>query len=98
MELIEIAHLAHEHGQAVLDSDDQRIIADIVAELHPQIPQLTAGLPDPLTGARVVSAAVFDDHAETVTQYWSPAAAVSVKVRWEDRGQGRPQIVAAAPV
>jgi hypothetical protein len=98
MDHAQITQLAEEHGRAVIAHDDERVITDIIAELHPLIPQLAAALPDPLTGSRVVSVIVFDDHAETLTQYSGPVATVTVKARWEDRGDGRPQIVSASPV
>lgn len=93
-----LTNLAEEHGRAVAAQDHDRVITDIIAELHPLISQLAAALPDPLTGSRVVSTAVFDDHAETLTEYSGPTATVTIKARWEDRGEGRPQIVSASPV
>jgi hypothetical protein len=98
MDRTEIERLACEHGDAVVAGDQTRIIADIVDEIHPLIPQLAAALPQPLENARVASAEVFADHAETVTEYSSPTATISVKARWEDRSGGRPQIVSAAPL
>lgn len=93
-----ITRLAHEHGQAVVGNDHSHIVADIVADLHPLVPQLAAALPDPLVGARLLSVEVFDGYAETVTEYSGPQSTVKVKARWEDPNGGRPQIVAASPI
>jgi hypothetical protein len=99
MDSLLIARLAHEHGQAVVGNDRSQIIADIVAELHPLIPQLAAVLPDPPHRCpSAFSTDVFDDYAERMTEYSAPAPTVTVKARWEDRSGGRPQIVAASPV
>jgi hypothetical protein len=98
MDFDHITRLAHEHGQAVVVNDRSHIIADIVADLQPSVPQLAAALPDPLIGARLLSTEVFNDYAETVTEYSGPVSTVKVKARWEDRSGGRPQIVAASPI
>jgi hypothetical protein len=92
-----IRRLAHEHGQAVMANDADRLMADVISELHRQIPQLASLLSGPLTAARVLSVVVFDDHAGTVIEYAGAQGLVTVKARWEDRGAGRPQIVDASP-
>jgi hypothetical protein len=97
MNSAQVRQLARAHGQAVVASDTKKIMVDVVSELHDQIPQLASALPEPLTAPRVLSVDVFDDHAETLTEYTGPGSAVTVKARWEDRGAGRPQIVAATP-
>ncbi|MGW8814596.1 hypothetical protein [Gordonia terrae] len=48
MERTEMERRAREHGEAVVAGDQPRIIADIVEELHPVVPQLAATLPQPL--------------------------------------------------
>jgi len=95
MDRTEIERLAREHGDAVVAGDQAHIIADIVDEIRPLIPQLAAALPQPLVSARLASAEVFADHAETVTEYSGPTATVMVRARWEDRGSERPQIISA---
>jgi hypothetical protein len=97
MDREQVRQLAHAHGEAVVAKDTEKILDDVVSELHSQIPQLAAALPDSLAAARVLSVDLFDDHAETLTEYAGPGSKVTVKARWEDRGAGRPQIVAASP-
>ncbi|MGW9264102.1 hypothetical protein [Gordonia terrae] len=97
MERTEMERRAREHGEAVVAGDQPRIIADIVEELHPVVPQLAATLPQPLEGARVVDVEVSDDHADTVIEYSGPTATLKVKSRWENRG-GATQIVSATPL
>jgi hypothetical protein len=69
MNSAQVRQLARAHGQAGVASDTKKIMVDVVSELHDQIPQLASALPQPLTAARVLSVDVFDDHAETLTEY-----------------------------
>jgi hypothetical protein len=96
MDATQIRTAATEHAQAVVANDIDRMMADLASELHPQLPKVASMLPMPLTGARVLSVEVFEDYAETATEYSTPTSTFTMKARWEYR-RGQPQIVAVLP-
>jgi hypothetical protein len=54
------------------------------------------GLPQPVTGAEVLSVDVGDTESVAMIRYSGDAGAVTVRSRWQDEG-GRPVIVHAEP-
>jgi hypothetical protein len=88
---------AEEHGQAVVRGDMDAVAADIVEELHPQLPQVVDLLPQPTTNAEVLSIDAQGDHAIVEIRYSNDEKSVTLRSRWEDRDPG-PQLVDVAPV
>ena len=87
------------HAQAICDPmDAAHVQADLVDELHPQLPAIAGMLPQPVRSATVDSIVVADDHATALITYTGDESSMTINSRWEDRGAGQPQIVAAAPV
>ena len=87
------------HAAAVVDPlDVAQIQADLIEDLHPQIPAIAALLPQPVREASVDRLDVAADHAIAELTYRGDAASITIRSRWEDRGAGRPQMVEAAPL
>ncbi len=87
------------HAQAVCDPmDAAHVQADLIDELHPQLPAIAQLLPQPVRSATVDSLVIADDHATALITYTGDDASLTLNSRWEDRGAGQPQVVAAAPV
>ena len=86
------------HAQAVCDPMDQaHVQADLVDELHPQLPAIASMLPQPVRSATVDSLVMATDHATALITYTGDDSSLTLKSRWEDRGAGQPQVVSAAP-
>ena len=87
------------HAQAVCDPmDAAHVQADLVDELHPQLPAIAQILPQPVRSAVVDSLVVADDHAVALITYsGDDDMSVTINSRWEERGGPHPQIVSAAP-
>ncbi len=87
------------HAQAVCDPmDAAHVQADLIEELHPQLPAIAQMLPQPVRTAAVDSLVIADDHATALITYTGDEASLTINSRWEDRGGDTPQIVSAAPV
>ena len=86
------------HAQAVCDPmDAAHVQADLIDEMHPQLPAIAQMLPQPVRSATVDSLVVADDHATALITYTGDAASLTINSRWEDRGGEQPQVVSAAP-
>lgn len=86
------------HAQAAWDRMDvAHVQADLIDELHPQLPAIAQMLPQPVRSATVDSIVVADDHATALITYTGDDSSVTLNSRWEDRGGKRPQVVSAAP-
>lgn len=87
------------HAQAICDPmDAAHVQADLIDELHPQLPAIGSLLPQPVRSATVDSIVVADDHAIALITYaGDDDQSTTLKSRWEDRGGGRPQVVSAEP-
>ena len=87
------------HAQAVCDPmDADHVQADLIEELHPQLPAIGSMLPQPVRSATVDSIVVGEDHAIALITYsGDEGSSLTLKSRWEDRGAGRPQVVSAEP-
>lgn len=87
------------HAQAVCDPmDAEHVQADLVDELHAQLPAIAQMLPQPVRSATVDSIVMGDDHAVALITYsGDDDSSLTLKSRWEDRGAGRPQVVSAEP-
>src|SRR3954453_22557977 len=86
------------HAQAICDPmDEAHVQADLVDELHPQLPAIAQLLPQPVRSATVDSLVLADDHAVALITYTGDESSMTINSRGEDRGAGQPQIVAAAP-
>lgn len=86
------------HAQAVCDPmDAAHVQADLIEELHPQLPAIAQMLPQPVRSATVDSIVDGDDHAVALITYTGDGSSLTIKSRWEDRGGAQPQIVSAEP-
>ena len=87
------------HAQAICDPmDEAHVQADLVEELHPQLPAIAQLLPQPVRSATVDSVVVAEDHGIALTTYvGDDDQSVTINSRWEDRGADQPQVVSAAP-
>ena len=86
------------HAQAVCDPmDEAHVQADLIEELHPQLPAIARLLPQPVRSATVDSLVVGDDHATALITYTGDDGSVTINSRWEHRGGEQAQIVSAAP-
>lgn len=89
---------AQAHGQAVVDGDIERVMADIAPELAPHMGPVATALPRPTTSADVVSAEPGDDGAVVVQiRYRGAEAEATIRSVWRQVGD-RPLIVEAAAV
>jgi hypothetical protein len=87
---------AEAHGQAVVRGDFDAVAADIIEEMHPQLPAVAELLPQPTTQADVLRCDVEDDHAIVEIRYSNDDKSITLRSRWEDR-DGTVLIVEAAP-
>ena len=86
------------HAQAFCDPvDAAHVQADLIEELHPQLPAIAQMLPQPVRSATVVSIVVAEDHATALIAYTGDDSSLTINSRWEDRGGERPQVVSATP-
>lgn len=81
---------------AVVRGDMDAVTADFSEELRPQVPQIAAALPQPVTAAEVVSVDVGDSESVAMIRYSGDTGEVTIRSTWQDQG-GRPVIVAAEP-
>ncbi len=86
------------HAQAVCDPMDvEHVQADLIDELHPQLPAIAQMLPQPVRTATVDSIVIADDHAIALITYVGDDSSLTLNSRWEDRGGSQPQVVSAEP-
>jgi hypothetical protein len=85
-----------QHADAVVRGDMDAVAADFSEELRPQAPQIVQALPQPVTGADVLSVDVGDTESVAMIRYSGDTGDVTIRSRWQDEG-GRPVIVHAEP-
>lgn len=85
-----------QHAAAVVRGDMDAIVADFAEDLRPQVPQIAQALPQPVTGADVLSVDVGETESVAMIRYSGASGDVTIRSRWQDQG-GRPVIVHAEP-
>lgn len=85
-----------QHADAVVRGDMDAVVADFSEDLRPEVPQIAQALPQPVTGAHVLSVDVGDTESVAMICYSGDAGDVTIRSRWQDEG-GRPVIVQAEP-
>ncbi|MBA3261830.1 MAG: hypothetical protein H0T69_05060 [Thermoleophilaceae bacterium] len=85
-----------QHADAVVRGDMDAVVADFSEHLRPQVPQIAQALPQPVTGADVLSVDVGDTESVAMISYSGDTGDVTIRSRWQDQG-GRPVIVHAEP-
>ena len=86
----------NQHADAVVRKDIDAILADFSEELRPGAPHIVNEvLPQPVTGAEVLSIDVGDSEAVAMIRY-SGDGELTVRSRWQEEA-GRPVIVHAEP-
>ena len=85
-----------QHADAVVRGDMDAVIADFTERLQPHVPEIAKALPQPVTGADVLSVDVGDSESVAMIRYSGDAGEVTIRSRWQDEG-GRPVIVHAEP-
>ena len=86
----------NEHADAVVRKDMDAILADFSEELRPGAPHIVNDvLPQPVTGAEVLSIDVGDSETVAMIRY-SGDGELTVRSRWQEEA-GRPVIVHAEP-
>jgi hypothetical protein len=88
---------AEEHAKSVERGDMAAVTSDLIADLHPLLPQIAADLPNPTETAEVLSVEAHEDHALVDIRYAGNDKTVTFRSHWEER-EGRPLIVSAQPV
>ncbi len=88
---------AEAHGAAIVAGDMAHAVADFDEALRPHIGPVAAALPQPTTGAEIVSIEPGDDDSSVIHIRYSGAdAETTVRSVWKQVGD-RPLIVEAAP-
>jgi hypothetical protein len=85
------------HADAVVQGDMDTVLADFSDELRPQAPELAKGLPQPVTGAEVLSVEVDDAESVATIRYSGDDAELTLRSHWQDAAE-HPVIVAIEPV
>jgi hypothetical protein len=85
-----------QHADAVVRGDMDAVVADFSESLRPQVPQIAQALPQPVTGAEVLSVDVGDTESVAMICYSGETSDVTIRSLWQDQG-GRPVIVHAEP-
>jgi hypothetical protein len=87
---------AEAHGKAIVDGDTAHAVADFEPSLRPHIAAVAATLPQPTTGAEIVSIAPSGDEAVIHIRYSGADKETTIRSVWKQVGE-RPLIVEAAP-
>jgi hypothetical protein len=85
------------HAEAIARGDLDAAAADLSEELRPEADEFARALPLPVASAEVLSVDVGRDEAVSLMRYAGTDAEVTVRLRWQDRGD-RPVIVGVEPV
>lgn len=85
------------HADAIERGDMDAVVADLSEELRPQAPQFAQLLPQPLASANVVDVDVRADEAVSLIRYTGVGTEVTVRARWQERGD-RAVVVSVEPV
>lgn len=86
-----------EHADAVVRGDFDAVAADFSPELRPQLPQIAASLPQPVTSAEVLSVDVGEEESVALIRYSGESGEVTIRSQWREF-DGRPLIVHGEPV
>jgi hypothetical protein len=86
----------NQHADAVVRGDMDAVVADFTEDLRPHVPQIAQALPQPVTGAEVLSVNVGDTESVAMICYSGDTGDVTIRSRWQDEG-GRAVIVHAEP-
>lgn len=84
------------HADAVVRGDMDSVVADFTPDMQPHVPEIAKALPQPVTGAEVLSVDVGDTESVAVIRYSGDSGDVTIRSRWQDEG-GRAVIVHAQP-
>jgi hypothetical protein len=84
-----------QHADAVVRGDMDAVVADFAADLQPHVPEIAQALPQPVTGAEVLSVEAGEQESIALIRY-SGDGELTIRSRWQDQG-GRPVIVHAEP-
>ena len=84
------------HAEAVVRGDMDAVTADFTEGLRAHVPEIAQALPQPVTGADVLSVDVGAAESVAMIRYSGEASEVTIRSRWQDEG-GRPVIVHAEP-
>jgi hypothetical protein len=85
------------HADAVVQGDQEALLADFSEELRPQVPQLAQMLPQPVTSSEIQDIEIGDQESVSTIRYSGPDSSVTIRAQWRAEG-GRPVIVHAEPV
>jgi hypothetical protein len=85
------------HADAIARGDLDAAAADLSEELRPHADEMAQVLPLPVASAEVLSVEVGPDEAVSLIRYTGTDAEVTIRGRWQDRGD-RPVMVGAEPV
>lgn len=86
-----------DHADAVVRGDMEHVTNDFVEELRPQVPQIGASLPRPVTSAEVRSLQIGDDESVAEIHYTGANGSLTIRSHWREI-DGRPLIVAGEPI
>jgi hypothetical protein len=86
-----------DHADAVVRGDFDHVTEDFRPDLRPQVPQIGASLPQPVTSAEVRSLEVGDDESVAEIHYAGDSGSVTIRSHWQEI-DGRPMIVAGEPI
>jgi hypothetical protein len=76
--------------------DMDHVVADFAEHLRPDVPQLAQALPQPVTGAEVLSVDFGETESVAMIRYSGDSGEVTIRSHWQEEG-GRPVIVQAEP-
>jgi hypothetical protein len=85
-----------QHADAVVRGDTDALVADFTEGLRAHLPEIGKILPQPVTGAEVLSVDVGATESVAIIRYSGDTGDVTIRSRWQDEG-GRPVIVHAEP-
>lgn len=86
-----------EHADAVARGDMEAVTADFSEQLRPQVPEIAASLPQPVTEAEVLRVDVGDEESIALIRYSGKDREVTIRSHWREI-DGRPLIVHGEPV
>ena len=85
------------HADSVVRGDMDAIVADFSEELRPHLQELGKALPQPVTGAEVLSIDVGDPESVAMIRYSGGSGDVTIRSHWRDLGGDHAVIVHAEP-
>jgi hypothetical protein len=97
MDAAKTRNYVNAHADAIARGDLDAAAADLSEELRPQADEFAQLLPQRVVSAEVLSVEVGRDEAVSLIRFVGTDAEVTVRGRWQDRGD-RPLMVGAEPV